>query len=376
MGTIYDDDDLEILDLEQDKDIPDEKEIKDASDNEIYEETDPEDDTEDTDTEKDSTKYIHIIFGIVAVVLLAASTILLVKWHQGIDLVITEDDLTENYYVESEDFYINFDPAKIPGYVDDGEYNIVILGDDSIYYNNDETGIPAVIASLTGANVTTLALPGSTIGLQEKSYTLEYPEEAYNLYYIVNSITAGDMGNYDLMMSAWDHMEDTLVYYEYWDKLHVIDFDKVDVLIIAYGTNDYLLERPFTGDDVYSQQIYGHENSLDGSLDDCLQMLTARFPQMQILVSSPNYFFTTDENGESIGVDLYNNGYGNLGEYVLHMKSVSQLQRVTFIDNYFGSEFSATNYEGYLTSDGLYPNEEGRRAIAEHITEYIYFMRQ
>ncbi len=363
MGNNFNDQDLEPVELTEKAPTP----VKD----------DPYDDYEDEygawDSNEDNSKakFFHITLISIMGIVVIAIIVLLARWQRGEDFVISEGDLTENYDVESEDFHVDFDPSTIDGYVDDGENNIVILGDASIYNCQDDTGIAALVADATGANVTALSLPETTIALQEDSYTQEYAQDAFNLYYIISSICGGDMGSYDLMYDSLSYIEDNSVYYSYWDSIHKIDFNKVDTLIIEYGLGDYLAKRPLIGAEVYSDQLYGLESSVAGSLNDCIVMLKERFPYMRILIVCPSFCLTKDDNGNTIGSDLYNNGQGTLGDYIVNMKYIAQQNNVAFVDNYFGIAFNASTYDGYLTPDGQYPNALGRQEIANHIVSFL-----
>ena len=185
MGNNFNDQDLEPVELTEKAPAP----VKD----------DPYDDYEDEygagDSNEDNSKakFFHITLISIMGIVVIAIIVLLARWQRGEDFVISEGDLTENYDVESEDFHVDFDPSTIDGYVDDGENNIVILGDASIYNCQDDTGIAALVADATGANVTALSLPETTIALQEDSYTQEYAQDAFNLYYIISSICGGDI---------------------------------------------------------------------------------------------------------------------------------------------------------------------------------------
>ncbi len=366
MKPDFDDEDLEKIDLGTPI-IADEPET--YNENEDYGIQDEDEEDENSNL----SKIVQIVILSAIAVILFTSIFLLVRWQRGSSLHIVDNNNNTAYDVESADYFVPFNPSAIEGYVDDGEQNIVILGDDTILHAQGENGIADLIAEATGANVTTLALTGSTIALKELSYTQEYAEDAYNLFYIVTAICAGDMGNYDLQFTALDEIEDNGAYYDYWDKLHVIDFDKIDTLIISYGYCDYIAGRPLTAGDIYSQQPYGHENGTAGSLDDCLKLLRERFPYMQIIVSSPSYCYVADENGDMAGADVYFNAEGaTLGDYVLNAKNAAEANHVSFVDNYFFEDFNYANHKDYLEDDGAFPNEAGRRLIVNHIMNFIY----
>ncbi len=366
MRPDFDDEDLEKIDLGAPITI-------DEPETYIEEETyDPQEDDEE-DENSNLAKIIQIVILSAIAIILFSSVYLLIRWQRGSAPDITDNNGNPAYEVDSVDYHVPFNPSSLEGYVDDGEQNIVILGDDTILHAQGENGISDLLAEATGANVTTLALSGSTVALQELSYTQEYAEDAYNLYYIISAICAGDMGNYDLQYAALSEIENNSAYYDYWDKLHVINFDKTDTLIICYGYCDYLAGRPLTDGDIYSKQPYGHENGTAGSLDDCLKLLRERFPYMQIIISSPSYCFVTDENGDLSGADVcFNAENATMGDYVLNMKNVAEANHVSFVDNYFFEEYNFSNYEEYLEEDGTFPNEAGRRLIVNHMMQFIY----
>lgn len=369
MKPDFDDEDLEKIDLgssitTDEPELYNEKEDYSAQDD------------EEEDENSNLSKIVQIVILSAIAVILFTSVFLLVRWQRGGAPNITDNNGNTAYDVESADYFVPFHPSAFEGYVDDGEHNIVILGDDTILHAQGENGISDLLAEATGANVTTLALSGSTIALREIGYTQEYAKDAYNLYYIISAICAGDMGNYDLQYAALSEIEENSAYYDYWDKLHdrnFVNFDKTDTLIISYGYCDYVAGRPLTDGDVYSQQPYGHENGTTGSLDDCLKLLRERFPYMQIIISSPSYCFVADENGDMTGADVYFNAENaTMGDYVLNIKNVAEANHVSFVDNYFFEDYNYANYEDFLEEDGTFPNEAGRRLITDHIMEFIY----
>ena len=359
MATQFNDNDLEQLDINSDI-------LEDEYNSEYGE--------EDEEEDNGKTKIVHIIFLVLLIIMIGIIAFLLIRWQKGIKLGLDSSTQKAEYATEPIDFYVPFHPEEIEGYTDDGEYNIYIFSDGSAGELDDPSSVASIIAAETGANVTVLNRDEGTISLHEKSYTLDHPEDAFSLYYIIMAITSGSEGDYDLLLNAAQTIQDDGVCYQYWDTIHPIDFSKADVILLYYGMYDYLDGREFIGEEVYSQQEYGTPNSVNGAMDSCLKMLNERFPYTQILVASPSFFYTTDKKGNKIGCDMQNNGAGTLGEYVVNLQFVAQMRSVTFIDNYFGLDFNAENTDGYLGEDGM-PNDDARQMIARHIIENIYFMK-
>lgn len=364
-------DDLRKTDQENNQYQGQEIELEDIIDGENeYNEEYGEEDAEDND----SGKILHIAFLLLIIGAIVAIIVMIIKWNKGTILEIDEDERENTFNIESMDYYSHFDPTEDENYVDDGELNIVIMGDDAIYYNNDDTGIPALIAKATGGNVTTLALPGQTVSNISHGYTLDNTEDAYNLFLVLSQMAAGDDGYYDLMVASWDYMDDNQLYYEYWDVCHHVDLDKTDVLIINCGLNDYLLGRPcyYNPEDTNANDL----NNITIAMGKSLVLLRQRFPHMQIIVASPTMILVPDKDGNLSPADKINMGNGVYGDYIAGLAGISQMNCVTFVDNYLLEDFNPENYDGYLEDNGLYPNEKGRQLVADHIVKNIYFIRQ
>ena len=351
--------DIEIMEI--DKPIDGE-----ADYNEEYGESDAED--------NDSGKIIHIAFILLVIGLIAAAVIMLVRWNKGKDLVIDEDERESGFNIESMDYYSRFDPTE--DYVDDGELNIVIMGDDFLCQYNDETGIPALIKEATGGNVTTLALEGQTISNIASSYSMDETRDSFNLLLTLVQLCGGDSGDFSLSEAALEYIDDNEKYRTYMEQCKTIDLDDVDVLIIMLGQNDYILGRKcYLDQDADEKDNYDLSN-MTVTLSRSLSTVKERFPNLQVIMASPSMMKTTDKNGNLVGADTVNNGYAYYGNYISGIAGMSQLNCVTFVDNYLLPDFNPDNYEEYLEPNGLYPNEKARKMIADHIVENLYFNRQ
>lgn len=351
--------DIEIMEI--DKPIDGE-----ADYNEEYGESDAED--------NDSGKIIHIAFILLVIGLITAAVIMLVRWNKGKDLVIDEDERESGFNIESMDYYSRFDPTE--DYVDDGELNIVIMGDDFLCQYNDETGIPALIKEATGGNVTTLALEGQTISNIASSYSMDETRDSFNLLLTLVQLCGGDSGDFSLSEAALEYIDDNEKYRTYMEQCKTIDLDDVDVLIIMLGQNDYILGRKcYLDQDADEKDNYDLSN-MTVTLSRSLSTVKERFPNLQVIMASPSMMKTTDKNGNLVGADTVNNGYAYYGNYISGIAGMSQLNCVTFVDNYLLPDFNPDNYEEYLEPNGLYPNEKARKMIADHIVENLYFNRQ
>lgn len=362
-----DDEDLSFIDINEDDysdyNLAEEEYEGEEEYNEEYGEDDEEEDS-------GKGKIFHIAFLLASIAIVSAIVVILIKWNKGEIVTVNPEDLTQNYDIESMDFYVPFDPTTVEGYVDDGELNIVILCDDSMGHCQDETSIPALIAKKTGANVTTCYLEGGRMTTNSVEYDTEAP---FSLYYQVNQLTSGSDGSYDFMLEAVQNMPDPGKYYEYWDMLHKVPFKKADIIIIQYGMNDFFAKAPILGTEATLTQPYGLADGITCVITSNIEKIKARFPYTQLIISSPNFMFATNDKGEFIGADMVNYGEGTYGEYMSVLAHYSCEFSATYVDNYFLDGFNPGDYEDCLEDNMIYPNEKGREMIADHLIKYFYY---
>ena len=314
-----------------------------------------------------------IVTGIVLV--LGCIIFLIVKWSMGKNLNVSEVELSEDYSSESLDWYSYFNPEEVPGYEDDGKMSIVILGDNSIYSYDDETGIPALIREATGAYVTSIALPSQTWCLSTDSYSPDHPDQAFSFVYLAQFLSLHD---YDLLSKAAPLTYDEGIYQYYVAKLYRTDFGLADIMIICLGRDDYLEATALSqsAESIVAANGSENYNNVMGAMKYGLEALKRQFPYMQIIICSPSYFMVDDGNGGLAGADVTNSGISTLADYVAHMRDVcNEVSGVTFVDNYYGFPINESTASEYLTPDMAYPNEAGRKLIADHILDFIYFIR-
>lgn len=325
--------------------------------------------------DNDSGKIIHIAFLIIVIGLILAAIIMIVRWNKGKDLIIDEAERENTFNMESMDYYSRFDPSENEGYVDDGQLNIVIMGDDALASCTDETSIPALIEKASGGNVITLALEGQTFSNISSKYSLDDTEDAFNLLLTLVQLSGGETGDCSLMEAGIELMDgDTEIYQNYMERCSEVNLSQTDILIIMGGQNDYLLGRP-----CYVEPGTDGNNDLNNmsvTLSKAMLVIRERFPNLQIIVASPSMMKTLDKDGNLVGADKVNNGNGTYGNYISGIAGMCQMNCITFVDNYILPEFNPDNYEDCLEPNGLYPNEKGRKMIADHIVENFYFNRQ
>lgn len=345
-----DEDDLEMIDIENEEDDQDEEEKT-----------------------SDKSKFIHIGFAILVVLIIGIMIFVIHRWDLGKKIKYTDEDIEKQksgyWDSESLDFPIYFNPADNEGYVDDGQLNIIMLGDETVGNVEDSSSLAYKVKEITGGNVMSAQYEGMTFSISEKTYNI--PEDAFSTYYFVTCLINNDFYLAENALSSMsDDIKQKYSDFLYWARY--LDYSTADIIVLCAGRNDYLQGRPLEGEDKYSEQPFGTPNSISGGLDLTIRMLKSTYPNAQIIVCSPSFFLTEDENGSLVGADIKNNGYGGVGEYVVNMAGVASDESVTFVDNYFGIKFNASNYEEYIDENGN-PNDKANQLIAEHLTNYFYY---
>lgn len=142
--------------------------------------------------------------------------------------------------------------------------------------------------------------------------------------------------------------------------LENLDFANVDIITIAYGTND------FTG----GQSITDVENALRYSIET----IQNTYPNIDIVICSPTYRFWMDEEGNFIDdSNTREIGGVKITDYIQLYSDIANEYGAYMIDNYNDIGINETTRTKYFSgADGTHQNEAGRKLIAEHMAKELY----
>ena len=149
------------------------------------------------------------------------------------------------------------------------------------------------------------------------------------------------------------------------------DFNKVDIVTISYGTNDWqggnLLD--------YDSNKFDTE-CIAGALRYSIEKLLTKYPHLKIFICSPIYRCWNNADGslnnDSDSLSSSVNGV-LLTDVVEKQKCVAREYNLSFIDNYHEIGINAINRLQYFSvDDGVHPNLKGRHLIAEHIAKCLF----
>lgn len=242
------------------------------------------------------------------------------------------------------------------------EGKVIVNFGDSIFGNRrPPSDISTQIAELTGATVYNCGFGGCRMAQHTGNW------DAFSMYRLAYSIANNDWTLQDTAISAtWsdkpNYFNDTLT------LLKSIDFSKVDIITIAYGTND------FTGD----IHLENSDNNKDvsrfaGALRYSIETLLSAYPHLKIFVCSQTYRFWIVDGAFSEDSDTHENERGaKLTDFVAKTKEVAEEYHIPYIDNYnIGmNKYNRSFY--FSATDGTHPLPKGDNLMAAHIVKELF----
>lgn len=238
---------------------------------------------------------------------------------------------------------------------------IVMLGDSIFGQVRDESAVSEQLAVLLDREVYNGALGGTCLSCTEREGRLAYTKDSLSFAAISRSVALDDFGPQQATIvreSATEYFPEVI------DELELIDFSKVDILLVQYGVNDYHagvdIDNP---EDPYDRHTFG------GALRSALTMWQEACPDVRIILLTPTYSWyeysmeTCEEKNE---------GGGILEDYVNRELQIAEEMDVEILDVYhdFYPHEVWDDWKLY-TRDGLHPNDVGRRMLAETVAAYL-----
>lgn len=254
-----------------------------------------------------------------------------------------------------------------PNFISHGEerteYPVVVLGDSIMGLCRDETSVPELLAKKIGRPVFNGAFGGTCMAFQEGEMTANYTMELLCMASLSKAVAADDFGVQQTIRSRReiaDYFEDTI------DELALVDFQKVEVLILEFGLNDYHAGTPLENEsDPMDEYAYC------GALRSVLSTLQEAYPDLEIVLVTPTY---TWYRSSSLTCEEYETGSAFLEDYVNAEIAVAGEYGIEVLDLYhdFYVHEEWQDWKSY-SEDGLHPNEAAREQIAGKIAEMSVF---
>lgn len=250
-------------------------------------------------------------------------------------------------------------PNRQEGLVRSG-FAVVILGDSLTGQCRDETSVAKQLELLLGEPVYNGAFGGTCLAMQEDAED-NYTTDLLNMVSLSKAMVADDFGVQQTVRSKRAVTD----YFGYViDELEGIDFHQVEVLVLAFGINDYHAGIPMDNEkNPFDETAYG------GALRSVLTSLQETYPNLRIVLATPTYAWYVSKG---LTCEEYDTGEVYLEEYVAKEISIAEEFGVEVVDLYH-DVYAHEEWEDWkiYTEDGLHPNENARKLLAEKIAEVI-----
>ena len=248
---------------------------------------------------------------------------------------------------------------------------------DSIFGLNSGTGteVSAVLANITGATVYNSGYGGCRMASYLKADgSINEPWDAFSMYRLVDAIVSGDF-SYQEAAFGFNEPNMRAYFKTHLNTLQSLDFNKVDIVTISFGTNDFTSSKnnpKAVGENKYNT------HALEGALRYSIEKLHKAYPHLEIYVSTPIYrtWFNSDKTAITGDSTTYKNKFGyTLSQYCEMIENVvAEYDSVTLIDAYRGTGFNASNRAEYYVDpnkDLTHLGEKGRKVLAEYMAEIM-----
>lgn len=236
---------------------------------------------------------------------------------------------------------------------------------DSIFGNyKAPNDISSYLAQATQATVYNVAFGGCRMSV----HSIEQ-YHAFSMYALANAIARNDWTVQEAAMARQDWTPHN-TYAGHLKTLQSIDFNQVDIITIAYGTNDFAGKAPLDNpNDPYDTATFG------GALRYSIETISKAYPNIKIVICTPIYRFWIDkENNNAFLYDSeqYTVENTKLTDFVNLCKSVADRYDLLCIDNYSGSGLCYDNRsECFPETSGVHPNQTGLQMIAAYMAEVL-----
>lgn len=238
---------------------------------------------------------------------------------------------------------------------------VVWMGDSIFATGRGEDAVPDKLAQQWNLQIVNASFGGTAMARTDQERWMDVTMDNLSMASLSKAILTGD---FSVQKQARIRMPATEYFDEVVCALEKIDFEKVEILFLGYGMNDYqngiLLENPEDAEDEYS---------FAGALRRVLGDLQTNYPGLRVILLTPSYswYLTTGKDCEQ-----QDWGGGVLERYVQCEERIAAEYGIEVIDLYH-ELYTHEAFEDWqiVTTDGVHPNDLGRALLADRIAEYM-----
>lgn len=240
---------------------------------------------------------------------------------------------------------------------------IVNFGDSIFGKRRPPDDISTELAALTGATVHNCGFGGCHMS---NHWTSTY--SAFSMCNLADAIVSGDWTAQETAIADTSSSAVPSYFSEALGILKSLDFSNVDIITIAYGTNDFTRGDLLDDDDTLSKDTFA------GALRYSIEKLLTAYPNLKIFICSQTYrFWVDDSNAFTDDSDTHTVNDKKLTDFVAKTKAVAEEYHLPYIDNYYGLGFNKFNRSQYFSeTDGTHPLTTGCHVIAAHIARSLF----
>lgn len=241
---------------------------------------------------------------------------------------------------------LNFDVAEKPLV---GK-KVVCFGDSLFGQTRDETSALYHTAQITGADLCNVGFGGTSAAKVGSGAFAQFSLPA-----LTDAIISGTWTLQDSNVSAATGWNEQL------PKLKGINFSAVDIIVLHYGTNDFMSAYTLEGTAV---------STVCGGLRYSIEKILAKYPQIKFFISVPCFRYWGSA-GAYTYPDTYTNSNGaKLTDFVEGIRKVAAEYNFPVIDSFYGMGVNKFNAAHYL-ADQTHHSVAGRKLFGEFIAAQI-----
>ncbi len=216
---------------------------------------------------------------------------------------------------------------------------ILNLG-DSIFGNDRTNNISSYLSEYSGATVYNGAFGGTRMSSRPSDNAYEW----FDGLNLVTALTTGDWSKQDTYVSNVP----TGYYKSALETLKGIDMSSVDIVTLAWGTNDY------TGNKTVAQ--------ITAALERIINMIQTAYPHVEIIVLTPTWRYFDNGDGDTVKF-----ADATLKEIAAAIIKTANEKGVYAINSYEGISLSDAEHKYFDTGDNTHLNAKGNALYAELI---------
>lgn len=245
--------------------------------------------------------------------------------------------------------------------IEDKAWDVVATGDSIIGRERSDGAVDAYFEEFSGLSMVNGAFGGNCAGITENADRYSEQGESITLPKLAEAICYRDFGvqraDLPTRLMKVRYFEKSL------DNLAAVDFRQVKILLLEFGTNDYLSgKKPDDPDDPYNTKTYG------GALRYAAELLGKTYPDLEVVLVTP--LFCHISGWENCLKETFDGGE-TMDKYVEVEKQVAAEYGLYVIDVFYESGIDESNYEEYTEEGGLHLNKAGRELYARFLAEKV-----